>query len=334
VASTPSQLKLELVALKAVGSLVIRDITDLAHPRTVQTFAAGSDVQEAGNIPQFVSASEISYFSHGTAQPGNLQDFAFVRTPLSGSRKTVVARPCLDSVGGSWNPDGTAMTYGATRQGDTYLHIVTRGRDRIVDSFAWDGGPYGPPTSPRYSTDGSYISWVGFGSFPTHVWTSDGKLAMASDPSSVKLALWSGDVLYIDGAKGIEKWRAGAISLFLPGVHWVDAGSSPAGGQIVYTVRAADGTGHVMIVDLTTGSTREIGRSRAYPRFLTANLLWYSQERRCAPTDPAGACTGKTIATGNTFVYDLQRGTESPSIVKAVFDVWPHGDRTDPPPAY
>jgi hypothetical protein len=319
--------------LKAVGSLVIRDITDLAHPRTVQTFAAGSDVQEAGNLPHFVSASEISYFSHGTGQAGNVEDFAYVRTPLSGSPKTVVAGPCLQSVGGSWNPDGTAMIYGAIGQGHGYLHIVAQGRDRIVDSFAWDVGLYAPPTSPRYSPDGSYISWVGFRSFPTHVWTSEGRLAMAS-PSSSKLALWSGDVLYMDGAKGIEKWSAGAVSLFLPGVHWLDAGSSPAGGQIVYTARAADGTGHVMIIDLTTGSTREIGRSRAYPQFLTANLLWYSQERRCAPTDPAGTCTGRTIATGNTFVYDLRSGTESPSIVKAVFDVWPHGDRTDPPPAY
>jgi hypothetical protein len=328
------QLNLELVALKGGGRLVIRDITDLAHPRTVQTFDTGSDVQEGGGIPQFVSASEISYYSHGTAQPANLQDFAFVRTPLSGSPKTVVARPCLGSVGGDWNPDGTAMTYGAAGQGHAYLHIVTRGRDSIVDSFAWDGGPYGPPSSPTYSTDGSYISWVGFGSFPTHIWTSDGKPAMASDPSSVRLALWSSDVLYMDGARGIEKWRAGVVSLFLPGVHWVDARSSPAGGQIVYTVRDADGTGHVMIVDLTSGSTREIGRSRAYPQFLTTDFLWYQQERLCAPTDPVGACTGKTITTGNTFVYDLRTGTESPSILEAVYDVWPHGGRTDPPPAY
>jgi hypothetical protein len=323
-----------LVALQGgVGRLVIRDITDIAHPRTVQTFDAGSDVQEAGSAPRFVSASEISYFSHGTAQPENPQDSAYVRTPLSGSPKTVVAKPCLGSVGGEWNPDGTAMTYGTAGQGHAYLHIVSGGRDRVVDSFVWDGGPYGPRSSPTYSTGGSYISWLGFGSyFPTHVWTSDGKLVLASDPSSGKLALWSGDVLYMDGANGIEKWKAGVVSLVLPGVHWVDAGSSPAGGQIVYTVRDASGTGHVMIVDLTSGSTREIGRSRAYPQFLTKDLLWYLQERPCAPTDPAGACTGKTIATGNTFVYDLRTGTESPSIVAAVFDVWPHGGRTDLPP--
>src|ERR1700716_3697980 len=40
-ASTPSQRNLELVALKGgIGRLVIRDITDIAHPTTVQTFDA------------------------------------------------------------------------------------------------------------------------------------------------------------------------------------------------------------------------------------------------------------------------------------------------------
>jgi hypothetical protein len=33
---------------------------------------------------------------------------------------------------------------------------------------------------------------------------------------------------------------------------------------------------------------------------------------------------GTTITTGKTYIYDLQTGTETESIITQVFDVWPH----------
>jgi hypothetical protein len=77
------------------------------------------------------------------------------------------------------------------------------------------------------------------------------------------------------------------------------------------------------VVDTTTKNIRELKRARNEPVFLTARYVWYRGERACVATDQ---CDGSVpvIPDGKTYIYDLNDGTETESIITGVLDVWPH----------
>jgi hypothetical protein len=114
------------------------------------------------------------------------------------------------------------------------------------------------------------------------------------------------------------------VSSFLPGVAWIKPQGSPAGGQIVYAVRDSAGWAHTQVVDTITGKTREIKIARAQPVYLTSRYIWYQGERECAPSDGCGPNPPFHPLSGKTYIYDLQAGTETESIITSVADVWPH----------
>src|SRR5207244_459063 len=91
--STSTDRKLVLVSLRGSDCVVVRDISDINHPKTVSNL--GLDLR-----PQFVSAAALSYVD---AKRGLL------RTPLSGSPRTPIAG------GGegffTWSPAGKTAAY-------------------------------------------------------------------------------------------------------------------------------------------------------------------------------------------------------------------------------
>ena len=137
------------------------------------------------------------------------------------------------------------------------------------------------------------------------------------------MGVWSGANLYYRDAQGVQRWSDGAIQPFLPDVAWLHPWASPGGGQIAYAVPGGDGLARVNVIDLATGKSRQLSsQPRTRPIFLTSRYVWYRGERLCTASD--GICI-KTTFTGTTYVYDLQTGTESESIITDVADVWPHG---------
>ncbi len=89
---TPTPVRsLAIVMLRGSSSYVVRDLTDINHPRTVSTI---------GDVPaaQFVSATEISVVAGG-----------LFRVPLSMSNKSLVASQATG--GFAWSPDGSAVVY-------------------------------------------------------------------------------------------------------------------------------------------------------------------------------------------------------------------------------
>src|SRR6266576_635113 len=87
----PSNRCLALVTLRGSDAYVVRDITDITHPKTVSSLGAIYG-------PVFVTATELSYAN----------DTGVFRTPLSGSPKALVVK----SGGiGDWSPDGNALVY-------------------------------------------------------------------------------------------------------------------------------------------------------------------------------------------------------------------------------
>src|SRR5712692_9651271 len=81
--STP---RLALVTLRGSDAYVVRDVTDISHPKTIGNLGTIA-------APQFVSATEVSYAS----------DTGLFLMPLSGSPEALVVK----GVGAwEWSPDG------------------------------------------------------------------------------------------------------------------------------------------------------------------------------------------------------------------------------------
>lgn len=319
----PSNRCLAVVTLRGSGSYVVRDLTDITHPKTVSTVGA-----TYGAV--FVSATELSFAN----------DTGLFLTPLSGSPKTLVVK---GGGSGDWSPDGKALvytTYTSTNGGCTgtiTVHQLSAGHDQVLGSIP-AGGCYDCQTISNcafssyfdfrllYSPDGKLISLVtlGVGSSALRVWSSNGVLLESSDAQGLTMSAWSGTGLYFRDAKGVEVWRDGTISPFLPGVAWIRPRASSAGDQIVYTMRDSHGWGHVRVVDTTTGRVRELKADRTDAVFLTSRYIWYEGERACVAADVCGPTPPEHPLNGKTYIYDLQDGTETESVITTVSDVWPH----------
>jgi WD40 repeat protein len=317
--STPAPTtSLALVTLRGSNQVVVRDVTDMAHPKTLANLGTISR-------PQFVSATSISYIDEN----GDV-----VQMPLAGSPKTVVAKTSNEMLL-TWSPDGRTVAYVSNGVDKSELHFITVGHDQIASTMApFNGGcetqacGVGSDFRLAYSQDGKYISLTQpWGGPNFRLWTSDGKLLKSNDPgTSYAMSTWSGNSLYFMDPSGVSAWRNGVVSSFLPGASWIRPKGSPAGGQIVYAATDSAGWDHVLVVDTTAGKAREIKESRSEPVYLTSRYIWYQGERLCAPADNGVRCDGSlpVVASGTSYIYDLQDGTESSSLITSVLDVWPH----------
>jgi hypothetical protein len=310
-----------LVTLRGSNQIAIRDITDISHPKTVSTFNHAA--------PRFISGTEVSY----------VEENRLIRKLFAGSPVAVgVAVTPNQSIGPfAWSPDGSTVVYVAQFGSSADVHQLRSSGDRVLGSLP-AGGAGGCETIASctlpntldyqlsYSPDGMSISLVVnmFNVVVFRVWSSDGKLLKSGDGQGATMSTWSGRGLYFRDAKGVEVWRDGANSTFLPGVAWIRPKSSPGGGQIVYTARDGSGWGHVYVVDTTTKNVRELKTARTEPAFLTSRYIWYEGERSCVTADGCGPRPPFHPLNGKTYIYDLQDGTETESIITGVDDVWPH----------
>jgi hypothetical protein len=341
--SAPSSRNLALVTLRGSNQLLVRDITDIAHPTTAGTLGpipapGGYGPSLEGAVGQFVSATELSYLGGPTDDYYGLPTSLF-RMSLSGPSPTNVVKGCQGVVVFAWNPSGVAVVYLASSDTGMTLRQLTAGRDQVLASLPLlpiggcevppCPGPFQNPGDKwdfrlSYSPDGAFISVVqsGISSF-LRVWTADGRILSSSDAQGTSMSIWSGGSLYFHDSKGVEVWRNGVISTLLPGIAWIRPKASPGGGQIVYEARDANGSANVFLVDTASGKIRNLGKSRVEPAFITPRYVWYEAEPVCVA---AGTCepTVPGIATGTTYIYDLQDGIETESVITSVADVWPH----------
>jgi hypothetical protein len=131
------------------------------------------------------------------------------------------------------------------------------------------------------------------------------------------MAVWSpaSDTLYYRKQGDIWHWTPTTGSAkFKAGVSWIDPSISPNGKYIVYTVRGADGTPTVHLMDAATGDVlSQLGTgSRDVPFFLTNDLIWLH-----------GDLSGCTGSVPTNYIYDLRDHTESPSVIDWVQATWP-----------
>ncbi len=311
--STPC---LVLVTLRGSDQPVVRDISDISHPKTV----GGSSFQA-----RFISATEVAY----------IEALRLFRAPISGGARNMVDTGSGGVVAFVVSPDGGSVVYLMyTNQQNAEVHLLQASKDRLL------GGAPGLPdmavsvpcTSQTcvdrsdypvtYSPDGGLIMWNHNSGSAFRVWTAAG-VDVTPALGAPLMPVWTGSSLYFQDSKGIEVFRDGAVKPFLPGVSWIKPKASPLGGQIVYESRDSTGLAHTYVVDTSSGAVRELGIGRSEPVFLTSRFIWNQGERLCTASESCDPAT-PVKATGKTYIYDLQDGTESTSLITKVLDVWPH----------
>jgi len=280
--------------------------------------------------PQFASGSLITY-ADGTDMWSEPVGGYATRMP-----------PPFPGIGVfAWSPDGNALVFvHGDAAADTGMDVSlwTRGGTlKALGSIPPMGAggceTYAGCTLPNwmdfqlhFSPDGTLISLVirSFSGTVFRIWSADGKLLKINDSFGATMSAWSGHGLYLRDANGVSVWRNGSFSMFLPGVAWITPSASPGGGVIVYSARDSDGWAHTYVVDTATASAHELKKARTGARFLTSRYIWYQGERDCQPQDQCGASPAIHPLSGKTYIYDLQDGTETESIITRVYDVWPH----------
>jgi hypothetical protein len=310
---------LALVNLRGSYDMVVRDITDINHAATIGNLGQIS-------VANFVSATQVSYAT----------DSGLVCAPLSGSPVRAVATKPGFINSFAWSPDGSALVYlTSSNSGAGSVHQVRGGTDRVLSGTLPADPPVGCETQfcsltdswdfgLSYSPDGRTISLVDsvLNVSAFRLWSSRGYVLNKSDSRSRAFSAWSGNSFYFRG-KGVEVWRGGVTSSFLPGVFWIRPKASPAGGQIVYATKDSGGWHHTFVLDIATKQVRELNKGRSEPAFLTSRYIWYKGERACVAADQCPPGWG-VVASDKTYIYDLNTGSETDSIITQVYDVWPH----------
>lgn len=311
---------LAIVRLQGSTKAVIRDVTDISHPATV----ASLNIPSA--YPRFVGPNDVSWL--WSDEYTNL-----FRTSIAGGTNIVVAT-CAALF--DWSPDGTAAVYISSDGEKSALRQVVNGLDQKLADLprfpAVDCESQGCADNWFFnialSADGSLISLIeSFGGPQTtfRIFKRDGTPVFdGGADSGATMAVWSGESLYFRDAQGVQVWRGGnTFSSVLPRVAWIYPKASPGGGQILFTVRDASGLPRVEILDTASSSVRQLSGGADRPAFLTSRYVWYEGIRLCGSSDQ---CPFTPVTpTGKTYVFDLQTGIASGSIITEVMDTWPHG---------
>ena len=159
---------------------------------------------------------------------------------------------------------------------------------QIVESLDLDG-------LTAFSPDDQYVLFVDTSVYRLQVFrTSDGGVAYTAPSGQGGLrtmATWShsGDQMYFRNDSGIYRWDpTSGISSFAAGVKWENPIFSPDDRHLAYTVWDSAGTTHIVIRDMTTGTTSSSPPLRLSSAFLSSDVLFEQVTKLCDNTNPCG----------------------------------------------
>jgi hypothetical protein len=258
------------------------------------------------------------------------------------------AGDCADLLGISPGLDAVTWRQYNISSGTQSIHVTAAAGDRVVGTLPNHPNCSNPAliASSAYSPSGQYLFVLDRELGTTSSSASDpafGALVVI-DGSRVRLELtpppggwargaepsmpvWSpvSDTLYYQQNGQIWSWTpAGGARQFLSGVSWCYPALSADGKYLTYGALRPDGLYDVDLVDLTSGQAPHVignGR-RNMPAFLNSSLLWYeawSYSNQCG----GGGDAFSPKFVGQPLIYDTTDGSEVPSQVDQVFEVWP-----------
>lgn len=317
--------QLALVSLRGTPGVVVRDITDIAHPVTRCTITGGSEFQ-------FISATKISYIVLASGDQG-AAGAMYVFDAALGST-SLLRSWAYTGYGGwvyGWSPDGTRLSYINSDTTGMTWHILSAAGDRVLANFGTvpprDVNGDNDDVYVGFSADGQYVaaeqSFAGNTRIQVnHV--SDNTIAYTSTVGT--MAAWAGAdaKLYFRNGTGVQAWDANAgVTTALSGVSWIHPHASPDGSRMAFSVLNAQQNHVGLALDLTTGATHSLSANpRVGAAFLNSSLVWYAGETPCTTASPCGL--GGPPLSGQTYIYDLGSDVETGSIDTAYYDAWPH----------
>ena len=313
-----------------VGVVALRDYADPGSPRTACTVG--------DSPPQYIGIAQLIDARHVVIR-GNGPVFAVVDLPEvrvhwfalpqeeAGSRAEFLAvAPGLDQI--AWESSNTVGAEIAERK----VHLTTAAGDQVVAALpSITGGRCGSPDDSRqaaYTHSGADLYVLDQVNHSQSVLVvlegTKQVLSVAPPPGGAwplgghpAMAVWSpvSETLFYRQDRDIWKWTPGSDpQRYLPGVAWLYPTITPDGGHLAYAVPAPNHGHDVYLVDLAhDGSPQLIGKARNLPVFLNSSQLWFKSEGQgmCGP------------GGDKPLVYAINDGSESPSIINWVRNVWP-----------
>lgn len=312
-----------LVRMHGADGEVLRDYADPASPRTVCTFGIFQNVRVTGLIDARHVLLEDPGSGTYTFAVIDLPEVRYHWFQLPRGLPTLIAvGPGLDRV--LWMDRGSSTDK---------VHVTTHAGDVVIGALpnlheGLCGGPEDSSSLGEYTHSGADLFvldqypnlnslLVVAGQTPVlSVLPPPGGWSSGAEPAT---ALWSpiSETLYYRQGSDVWTWSPGSNpKRFLAGVHWLHPSITPDGAHLAYSVAHPDGSHDVYLVDLAHGGSPQlIGKARNNPVFLNSTQLWYT-------TEVAQGCTGPGP---RPLVYSLVDGSESPSVIDGVGDVWPAG---------
>jgi hypothetical protein len=324
----PAGHQLALVVLAKGSPVVVRDITDIAHPITRCTIYGGT-------FHRFVDATHVSYIVSETSGQS-----ALYVVDLQTSHDTLIR--AWTNQGSlywvyAWSPDGKTLTYLSSNGDKVAWHVLSAAGDVTLSDLGSIPGRGANPNSDDamvgFSADGKYVAleqtFSNAASAPGQapfqvVRLSDHKLVYSRTDGTMATWAATGATLYYRTTSGVESWdaTAGTRVVVPQGFRWIRPWPSADGKRIAYVDADSKGNHFPGYVQPSVGQAfRVSSRPRTGAVFLTPTLMWYAEEATCS----GAVCgLGEPKLTGRTFIYEVVARTESASIITAFFDSWPH----------
>ena len=328
-ASDPVAIVQLHAAVEGTGEIVLRDYADVGSPRTVCDFGGhGFDVRLIDARHGLITTSSAGRYTYAVVDLPEVRYHWFQLPVTPGWPSELIAvSPGLDQV--VWkavDPQGSST--------DT-VHVTTSTGDHVVATLRDTSmGRCGTPDDSKhgaYTRSGAHLFVLNQPiTFQNSLLVLTGETTLMSivPPSGdwptgahPAMAVWSptSETLFYRLGGDVWKWTSGSgPELYLPGVTWYHPTISPDGSLLAYAVARPEGTLHdVFLVDLAHGgSPQQIGDgARKQPAFLNSSQLWFKSEG-----DDHG-CAGATLE--RPLIYNITDGSESPSIIDQVLQVWP-----------